>query len=205
MTSKNETLQTYTIMTLASVCIAMNVGLGVLVNAVKLPIYLDASGTIAFALLAGSLGHRGFLYAAFVGGASFLITGLLFNPVVIWFIPTQIAIAAFTFYCIRPFLSRFNEKEGSILKKGTLLIPSGILLGVVAGVVSAPIIAMVFGGITGAGASAITALFLKSGATLFESVLASGIASEPLDKTIQLLLGYSLAKATPEKVKKSLA
>jgi len=186
---------------IAALCIGINVGLGVVVYLTKLPIYLDAVGTIACAILLGSWGRRGCAYAAFVGAASFVITGVLLNPVVIWFIPTQIAIAIYTFYVARRTLDRFAGSEVSSVRRVGVTILTGLGLGVVAGTVSAPIIAYVFGGITGAGASVIAAALLKAGQTLYQSVLASGLASEPIDKTIQLIAALALVRATPSRIR----
>jgi energy-coupling factor transport system substrate-specific component len=188
----------------AALCVALNVGLGVVVNAIKLPIYLDAIGTIAFALLAGRLGLKGFFLAAAVGAASFAITGLLFNPVVFWFIPTQIVIAAFSFYVIRPVLAGLVEGGAVTFSRTLTALAMGASLGLIAGVVSAPIIAYVFGGITGSGPSLIVALLLRSGASLMESVMTAGISTELLDKTLQLIFALALARATPSRVRASL-
>lgn len=189
---------------LAGLCVALNVGVGAVAFLVKLPIYLDAIGTIVIAMLAGRLGFKGFLLAAGVGAASFLLTGLTLNPAVIWFIPTQVAIAAYAFYVARPLLGP-RVSTGSV-SGGTwvMAVVLGLGLGVVAGAVSAPIIAWVFGGITGAGASVITAILLKSGENLYNSVLASGLASEPLDKTLQILVALFLVMATPRRVRSAL-
>ncbi len=51
----------------AILCIAMNDGLGTLVNLLKLPVYLDAAGTLAFALIFTRSGCTGFVWAAAVG------------------------------------------------------------------------------------------------------------------------------------------
>lgn len=199
--SHAEAARTTTLLGIAGLCVALNVGLGAVAYFVKLPVYLDAVGTIACALLAGAMGWRGLVLAAFVGSVSFVITGLLLNPVIIWFIPTQVAIAAYCFWIARPILRPFVA-AGSLGRAGVVrVVLLGLGLGVVAGLVSAPTITYVFGGITGAGASIIVAVLLKSGATLYNSVLASGIASEPLDKTIQLAAAVGLVLATPRRVR----
>lgn len=187
---------------IAGLCVALNVGAGSLANLIKIPIYVDAIGTIACALLAGRLGFRGFLLAALVGAASFTISGLLVTPAVLWFIPTQIAIAAFSFYIARPALG--SSLAGSILSARTigLVVVLGIALGIVAGIVSAPIIAYVFGGITGSGPSLIVAVLLKSGEGLLKAVVTSGLASEPIDKTIQLAVAVAIVRATPGRIRR---
>lgn len=187
---------------LAALCIALNVGLGTVVNLLKAPVYLDAIGTILFALLAYGRSWKGFAWSAMVGALSFVIGAIFFNPVLVWFIPTQIAIAAFSYFVIAPSLPEIYQ-SGAFTKKAYFKIALlGLLLGVVAGVVSAPIIAYVFGGITGAGASLITAFLMKAGETLFTSVVASGLASEPLDKLLQLALAVALFRITPSRVRR---
>jgi energy-coupling factor transport system substrate-specific component len=188
----------------AALSIALNVGLGTIINVLKAPIYLDAIGTIVFAFFVQGTGLRGFGWSALVGAASFAIGAILFNPVLIWFVPTQVAIAAYAYFVAGPLLRSAFGHEAIGLRSYALIIVLGLLLGVVAGTVSAPIIAYLFGGITGAGASVITALLLKSGETLFTSVLLSGIASEPIDKLIQLALAVTLVRLTPSRVKAAL-
>jgi energy-coupling factor transport system substrate-specific component len=152
-------------------------------------------------MLAARVGHRGFLIAAGAGAASFLITGLFLNPVVIWFIPTQVAIAAYAFYVARPVLGPRLSAGRLTGSTWLIAVALGLGLGIVSGIISAPIIVLVFGGITGAGASLITAVLLKSGQGLYKSVLASGLASEPLDKTLQLLVAIFLVMATPRRIR----
>jgi len=77
----------------------------------------------------------------------------------------------------------------------------GLVLGVVAGVVSAPVIVWMFSGLTGSGPSLVVAFLLKSGETLTKAVLLSGLASEPIDKTIQLLIAVGLVRAMPNTLK----
>lgn len=194
-------LRTIVILGVAALCVALNVGLGSVVSLLKLPVYLDACGTIVCALLAGALGARGFVLAAVVGAASFTVTGLLFNPAVLWFIPTQIAIAAYSFYVARPVLGRYLPDGRHTIKGWAILVACGVGLGLVAGIVSAPIITYVFGGITGSGVSLVVAVMLKSGATLYKSVLASGLAAEPIDKTLQMIAAVALLRSTPSRVR----
>jgi energy-coupling factor transport system substrate-specific component len=73
----------------------------------------------------------------------------------------------------------------------------GIVTGVVAALVSAPVVAYLFGGVTGSGSTFIVALFLKTGQQLMSAVLLSGLAAEPVDKTLQVLLAALLYRATP--------
>jgi energy-coupling factor transport system substrate-specific component len=62
---------------------------------------------------------------------------------------------------------------------------------------SAPVIVALFGGITGSGASLVVAFLLASGNSVIQSVVLSGLAAEPLDKTIQVLLALWLLRGVP--------
>jgi energy-coupling factor transport system substrate-specific component len=169
--------------TLIPLGIALNLALGTIVNALKLPVYVDSVGTIAVTVLVGL--RAGILTGVF----SFLIGGVL-NPVLPWFAGTQAAIAIYTHI-----VARYGWFRTTLHT-----VAAGIGLGVVAGVVSAPVIAYLFGGVTGSGASLVVAFLLKSGQGLFKAVLLSGLASEPLDKTIQCLLAVWLLRGMPKSV-----
>jgi energy-coupling factor transport system substrate-specific component len=164
--------------------IAMNIAFGTIVHTLKLPIFLDAVGTITVTLL---LGMRAGIA---VGVLSFLIGGLLTDPVLPWFSGTQVVIAVYTHIVAR--YSGFRSIPKTIL--------SGIGLGVVAAIASAPVIVMLFGGITGSGSSLVVAFLLKSGQGIIKSVLLSGLASEPLDKTLQCLLSMWILRGLPKSI-----
>lgn len=164
--------------------IALNLTLGTLVHTLKLPVYVDAVGTIAVTLLVGLRA------GVAVGVLSFLLGGVLTNPVLPWFSGTQAAIAIYTYLV--------GNKGGFRTLPRTII--SGIGLGVMAGIVSAPVITFLFGGVTGSGASLVVAFLLKSGQSLYKSVLLSGLASEPLDKTVQCLLATWLLRGLPQTI-----
>jgi len=162
--------------------IAINIVIGTIAHWLKLPIYLDAIGTILITFIIG------WKYGAITGVLSFLLAGILTNPILPFFSLTQIAIAIYIYYFI---------KKGAFKNIWTTLI-IGIGLGIVAGLVSAPVIAYLFGGITGSGRSLITAYLIKSGENLLNSVALSGFASEPLDKTIQIFIAIGIIKSVPK-------
>lgn len=166
---------------LIPVGIVLNLVLGTLVHTLKLPVYVDAVGTIVTTLVAGL--PAGII----VGVASFLLGGILTNPVLPWFVGTQAVIAIYTH--IVAMRGGFSSVTRTIL--------SGVGLGIVAGIVSAPVIVHLFGGITGSGASLIVAYLLATGKGVLKSVVMSGLAAEPIDKTIQCLLAVWLLKGMP--------
>jgi energy-coupling factor transport system substrate-specific component len=165
--------------------VLLNLGIGTLVHVLKLPVFLDAVGTVLVTLLVG-------IPAGIATGVlSFLLGGLLVNPVMPYFSGTQAAVAIFVGLMARAGMFR------SLLRT----VVTGMLLGVVTAVVSAPVIVKLFGGITGSGSGVITAFLLASGQSVIKSVFLTGAACEPVDKTIQCLLAFWLLRSLPRKLK----
>ena len=73
----------------------------------------------------------------------------------------------------------------------------GATTGIVAALIAAPIAAGVFGGVTGGGTDLLVALFRTLGLGVFGSVLAQGLTSDPLDKTISFTLVFIILTALP--------
>lgn len=176
------------IIALMAVGIAINMLVGTIVNLVKLPIYLDAIGTILVTIL---IGVRA---GATVGVLSFLLAGILINPVLPWFCGTQIVIALVT--------GALNKKNFFSSIQGTIL--SGVIIGACAAIASAPVIAFLFGGITGSGPSLVVAYLLSVGEGVMKSVILSGLTSEPVDKVLQCLTVFWLLNSLPKELKSKL-
>jgi hypothetical protein len=67
---------------------------------------------------------------------------------------------------------------------GAWVAVAGAATGSVAALVSAPIAAYVFGGVTGSGTDVIVAALRQGGADVYNSSLGQGMLSDPIDKTI---------------------
>lgn len=168
-------------LTFVPLAIAINVGIGAIVKALNLPLYVDSVGTILATIL---LGWR---YGAIVGILGFVITSLFINPFAVYFIGTQVAIAVYV---------HLIGKAGWI-KNIFRIIISGIGLGIVAAIVSAPVIILVFQGATGNGAALVTSFFVKMGNQIINSVFLSGFSIEPIDKGLQMILAFFILKSIP--------
>jgi energy-coupling factor transport system substrate-specific component len=164
--------------------ILINLVPAAIVSTLKLPIYVDAVGTV---LITIALGLRA---GILTGVISFLVGGITQNPVMPFFAGTQAVIAVYVHIAA----------QRGWFKSVSRIIPAGIGLGIIAAVVSAPVIVRLFGGLTGSGASLIVAFLLATGKSVMNSVVLSGLASEPLDKVAQLLVAYWLLKGIPKSV-----
>jgi hypothetical protein len=67
---------------------------------------------------------------------------------------------------------------------GAAVAVAGALTGIVAAIVSAPIAAYLFEGVTGSGVDLIVATLRQGGADVFNASLGQGLFSDPIDKTI---------------------
>lgn len=167
--------------------IGLNFGLATLVSLLKAPIYLDAVGTIIITIL---LGWRAGIVTGVLSFVLMTVTGI--GPYHIYFSATQAVIALFIYFMAS------RRLFSNIIK----VIFTGILLGVVAAIVSAPVIVYLFGGVEGNGPGLITAFLIKTGNTITESVILKGISIEPIDKTLQCLLSFYLLKSIPLTIRK---
>jgi hypothetical protein len=61
---------------------------------------------------------------------------------------------------------------------------AGVITGIVAAFVSAPIAAIVYGGVTGSGTDLIVAALRSGGSSVLQASLGQGLFSDPIDKTI---------------------
>jgi len=78
---------------------------------------------------------------------------------------------------------------------------AGLATGVVTAIISAPVAAIVFGGVTGSGTDLLVAAFRASGAPLMASVLAQGTVSDPFDKMLSFMVVWLILRALPARFK----
>ena len=174
-----------TALALIPIAIAINVALGQLVQSVlKLPIYLDSIGTVLVGILLGPL-----------AGA---ITGLLAN--IIWGLtlaPSALPFAAVA--AVIGLIAGYAGQYGAVQSWWKMAL-FGVLTGMVAAAISAPIATYVFGGVTGAGTDVLVAMFQNLGASVLGASFAQGAVSDPLDKTITYLVVWAIISALPKRL-----
>lgn len=165
-------------------CIALNLTVGQVTAALKIPLYLDSMGTILAAVLIGPWS------AVICGSIANLLAAAFGNPTMMFFIPVVAVIGAFT---------------GMIAKLGWfrkwyLVCLGGILQGILAALVSAPISAYLFSGVMMAGTDFLVLYFRSVGNTLMNSVLYQGLASDPADKLVSYLIVFLLMRNLPQRL-----
>ncbi len=161
---------------LMPVAIAINVAIGQIVLALKLPVYLDSIGTVLVGVLCGPWA------GALTGLLSNLIWGIALDPNALPWFPVAAAIGATAGIC-----AKFG-----LFKNWWKTAISGFLIAIVAAIISAPIAVLVYGGITASGSSMITAFLLQTGQGLYTSVFSTNFLVEPVDKISTALLAFAI-------------
>jgi hypothetical protein len=87
-----------------------------------------------------------------------------------------------------------------VLKNAGYAGLAGLLTGIVAAVLSAPMAAYYFGGVTGSGTDALVAAFRASGAGILDSTLAQGSVSDPFDKMTSFMLVWLIIQSLPRRL-----
>jgi energy-coupling factor transport system substrate-specific component len=171
-----------------ALCAALNVAVGFLVQALRLPIYLDSIGTILAAVIAGPI------LGALVGFIGLLVLSAITAPTALAYTGTAALVSffAYVFY------------KWWYLRKWWATIVFGLLLGVIAAIASAPVTTYLFGGVSLAGADAVTAFFRATGQTLLKSVFLGGLATDPVDKVVTSIICHALILMLPSRLLESL-
>lgn len=165
-------------------CIALNLTVGQVTSALKIPLYLDSIGTILVAVLVGPWS------AVLCGSAANLLAAAFGNPMMMFFIPVVAVIGAFTGVIAK--LGWF--------RKWYLVCLGGILQGILAALVSAPISSYLFSGVMMAGTDFLVLYFRSLGNTLMDSVLYQGLASDPADKLVSYVIVFLLVRNLPQRL-----
>lgn len=169
-------------MLLIPIGVAINIVGFQLTNVLRLPIFLDTIGTILVGVIAGP-------WVALLAGLITNLINAIFNPVYLPYALTSMAIGVGA-----GLLSRFG-----FFKNIPKTIISGIIITLIAVVVSAPITVLVFGGATGNTSSLITATFLASGQELWTAVFSSSFIVEIADKVVSVLLVFFIVKGMSDR------
>ncbi len=75
-----------------------------------------------------------------------------------------------------------------------LVAVGGLLTGILAAIVSAPIAAFAFGGVTGSGTDLLVALFRATGANILQAALGQGLVSDPFDKFVSFIVVWIILR-----------
>jgi energy-coupling factor transport system substrate-specific component len=163
---------------LIPVAIAINIAIGQIVVALKLPVYLDSIGTIFVAVTCGPWA------GAITGALANIIWGSIVDPNALPWFPVAFFIGLVSGFCA----------SGGLFKNWWKVMVTGFLVALTAATISTPIAVIVYGGITASGSSFITAYLLQLGQSLVPSVLITNSLVEPFDKISTCLLAFTIVQ-----------
>lgn len=167
---------------LIPVGILINIAIGQIIYALRIPLYLDSIGTIFVGAVAGPW------VGALTGLLSNLVWGLSgLNPAYTAYAPVGMVIG----------LMAGLFSQWGWFRSWWKAIVAGIITGIVAALLSAPITAYVYGGVTGSGTDVVTAVFRNFGLGIVPSAFAQGVSSDPLDKAISFFLVWLIITGLP--------
>lgn len=168
----------------AASCLALNLTLAKVAALLALPVYLDSIGTILGAALLPPV------LAISVGVLTSLLGGIVINPYFAAYVGTQLCIALAAVVFVK--LGFFEKWWKALL--------AGLGIAIVAVLVSAPVTVLLFGGVTLSGTTAVNAVLLASGRTLWESVIGGSALVESIDKPSAALLSWLVLQRLPQRL-----
>lgn len=171
---------------LIPVALVINIVVGQIVGSTGLPLYLDSVGTMLVAALAGPV-------AGLATGALSSVVWGVFNPMALPFAAGSGLTGLLAGYAIHRFKSFEHPWR---------IIPAGAIMGVIVGMLSAPVAAFVYGGTAGVGTGAVVSAFRAMGNSLLEAVTLQSLASDPLDKIVVLFIVWGIIKVLPASIVK---
>lgn len=160
--------------------VAVNFVGGQLASVLKLPMYLDTIGTIFASMLCGPW------VGAVTGLLTNVVTGIA-NPVNFAFIPINVIVGLLVGFLARK--NMFGNWWKSLI--------STIIMGAVSVITSAPIVVLVYGGVTGSGTSLITATAMAAGANIWAAVIGTEGVFTVLDRIISVAISILVIKVIP--------
>ncbi|MEF9951039.1 MAG: ECF transporter S component [Clostridium sp.] len=143
----------------------------------RLPIYLDAIGTVLASVLFGPF------YGSLVGLITSGVNAITFDPISIYFIPSQIVTAVTTGYLF---------KNG--INKGSRIYLKAIIVGLATSLAAGTIVALVFGGVTTSGSSIIVAILRGLNVNEYASVYVIQALTEVIDKLIGFFIVFKIIR-----------
>ncbi len=164
------------------VAIAINIAVGQLALLIKVPLYLDSIGTILVGVLAGPWAGA---LTGFLSNAIWTLAGL-YTP-------------AFAFAGVAAIIGALAGVFGRagwphVWWKAIL---AGLITGLTAAILSAPIATYVYGGVMGSGTDVIVAMARSIGLDSLGANIAQGTFSDPMDKMATYLIVYLVLRALP--------
>jgi energy-coupling factor transport system substrate-specific component len=164
--------------------VALNLAMGFVVNQLGLPVYLDSTGTVLAAALAGPG------VGIMTGIVSQLVRSMVEGFVWLPFGLVQVLIAVFAG------LAASRAGFRSVVRSGGW----GLVTGLLAGLTSAVISYILFKGVTATGVTAVTTVLAGLGLSREAAITAASVGTDLLDKLLVFLLAGAALRGLPSRM-----
>lgn len=164
--------------------VALNLAIGAIVAALKLPVYLDSIGTVLVAALAGPLA------GVITGVTSNLVLGMLSSPIFIAFIPVTAVIGV---------TAGIASRVGAFRSVPRALV-AGMVIGLLAGATSVPIVLALFGGVTAGGTGIVTIVLRALDLPLASAALIASVSVDVIDKMLSCAIVAAVLARLPRRI-----
>lgn len=179
----NKKSNSMMVMMLIPIAVAINIVGGQMIAMLKLPIYLDAIGTLLISIL-GGIGP-----GIIVGFLSNSINAI-FQPDFFPFVLVSVAIAVVTGLLSKAGMFRTIPKT----------IISALFIALSAVVTGAPIAAYVFGGVTGSGTTVLLGALRAGGHSLLSASVITSLFTDTIDKGLSVAVCFIIIKTLAPRI-----
>lgn len=164
-------------------CVAISVVGYQISQMLKLPLYLDIAGLSIAAMLGGPW------IAVLTGILNHFFNGMLY-PIAFPFMPVSIAIG---------FAVGIMSKHGLLTSDNNFVLVIKLffvvlIMSLIGAIVSAPIVVLLFGGVTGSTTDILTAVFLQSGQEIVNAVFSQSFIIGMINNTVNLLIAIFIIR-----------
>lgn len=167
------------------IAVAVNIVGDQIVQALKLPIFLDAIGVIFMGMISGP-------WTACVAGIlTNLVEGIVDNPTLIPFAITSAATGLVTGFFARAGWFSDRKKRWKVIIVLLCLVASTICT-------ASPITVFAFGGVSGNGGQSLAiAALLATGQNIWASVVGTDLIVNTIDRAISIAISYAVINVMP--------
>lgn len=154
-----------------------------------------AVGALGAIVIVGGLAY--YAYSRFYAGAKLVFFGDTEKVAAIFVIVGWLVAVMFVAALVGFLALLFIRRDLTV----AYVVVAGVLTGVVAALISAPIAANLFSGVTGAGTDFLVAAFRQAGSDIQAATFQQGLLSDPVDKLITFFTVYLILNAMARRTK----
>jgi energy-coupling factor transport system substrate-specific component len=184
-TINSKTKTTYGLI-LIPIGIAINIIGGMIAKQLGLPVFMDSIGTIIVAAIMGPL----------IGGSTGMLTNIVLGLLRGDVLSMAFGLANMSTGIIVGFLAKHGK-----FKNWIHLTIAALLITITNSLIAAPIVVLLYGGVSGAGVDLLVAGVLAAGKNILSSAFLARLPVNLVDKGIAIIIAFLILKNIPENMK----